>query len=150
MRLLGIGAALVGSVLAAGAMLLVKQLVRTEASITIVVWFSLTSILFSGLTFLHWVPMDGESVLLMLAAGVMGGLAQVLMTESSRHAAASLVAPFEYMSVIVSIAVGYALFGDIPSAHMVLGGLVVVCSGLLIAFAEMRSAQRRRPGRFRP
>ena len=60
------------------------------------------------------------------------------MTESYRHAEASTVAPFEYTSMILGIAVGYLAFGDVPTIHMVIGGAIVIGAGIFIIWREHR------------
>lgn len=137
LRTFGVIAALVGAVLAAWAMLLVKQLVRTEASTTVVVWFSIFSTLFSGLTFLGWRPMSATGVGLLLLAGIIGGLAQILMTESYRHADASIIAPFEYTSIIYSIILGFIVFGDVPTIYVLIGGGIVLSAGVIMGLSEL-------------
>lgn len=141
-RLIGVAASLAAAGLAAVAALTVKSLVRTERSITIVVWFSITATAMSFFTVFSWVPMDGHALALLLVSGLLGSVAQIVMTESFRHAAASLTAPFEYSSVIFSIVFGYALFSDMPTVSMILGSLIVVTAGLMIGVSELRASRR--------
>ncbi len=51
----------------------------------------------------------------------------------------SFVAPFKYVSIVLAIGIGYLLWGETPSAAMVVGGAVIVVSGLVILFDERRS-----------
>ncbi len=53
---------------------------------------------------------------------------QILLTESYRHADMSVVAPFEYTSLIFSIIIGFIAFGDVPTWQMLVGGLIVIGS----------------------
>ncbi len=48
------------------------------------------------------------------------------MTEAYRYAEASTVAPFEYSSLILSLIIGYLVFSDVPTIHMIVGGIIVV------------------------
>jgi drug/metabolite transporter (DMT)-like permease len=131
--------ALLGCVFAATAMLLVRRLVATESSATIVLYFSLASSLAGLLTIpFGWVMPTPEQLVLMVSAGIAGGIAQILLTESYRHADMSVIAPFEYASLILSVGVGYIFFGDIPTIQMLIGGLIVVGSGIFIIFREHR------------
>jgi drug/metabolite transporter (DMT)-like permease len=72
----------------------------------------------------------------LIAAGICGGIAQILLTESYRHADMSVVAPFEYTSLIFSIAIGYFVFADPPTWHVLVGGLIVVGSSLFVIYRE--------------
>lgn len=136
---LGAVAALVAAAVSAVALLLVRNLVGTEKSTTIVLWFSLTSSVagFLSLPF-GWAPLSFEQAAFLIGAGICGGIAQILMTESYRYAEASTVAPFEYTSMILGIAVGYLAFGEVPTVHMLIGGTIVIGAGLFIIWRERR------------
>jgi drug/metabolite transporter (DMT)-like permease len=58
------------------------------------------------------------------------------MTAAYRHAEISTVAPFEYVSMILAIVVGYVVFGDVPTLYMLVGGLIVVGAGIFIILRE--------------
>jgi drug/metabolite transporter (DMT)-like permease len=138
-EMLGVAAALAAAAVSAGAMLLVRNLVRTEKTGTIVLWFSLTASIISLLSFpLGWAGLSATQSALLVSAGICGGIAQLLMTEGYRHADVSTVAPFEYTSMILGIAVGYFAFGDVPTIHMLVGGAIVVGAGIFIIWREQR------------
>jgi len=135
--LLGIGAALAACVCAAVAMLLVRQLVQRERSSTIVIYFLISSTIIAALTLpFGWVTPTALQVACLVGAGLCGGIAQVLLTEGYRHGEMSVVAPFEYTSLIFSVLIGFFFFGDVPTWFMLIGGLIVVASGLFIIFRE--------------
>lgn len=133
----GVVAALVATGFSAVAALLIRRLVRTEKSATIVLWFSLTASVVALLTLpFGWEPLSWEQAALLIAAGISGGFAQILMTEAYRHAEASTVAPFEYTSMILGIVAGYFLFAELPTIHTLVGGAVVVGAGIFIIWRE--------------
>ncbi len=142
---LGAVSALIACCFAATAMMLVRKLVQTERSATIVLYFSVaSSIIGLGTLPFGWVmPTPGQFALL-ATAGILGGIAQILLTESYRHADMSVVAPFEYASLILSIIIGYFFFRDIPTIEMLVGGLIVVGSGLFIIYREHKLGIERR------
>ena len=136
---IGVVAALASASLSAVALLLVRRLVRTERSTTVVLWFSLTASVMALLTIpFGWQALTFGQAALLIAAGFFGGVAQILMTESYRHAEASTVAPFEYTSMILGIGAGYFLFADLPTRHTLVGGAIVICAGLFIVWRERR------------
>jgi drug/metabolite transporter (DMT)-like permease len=149
---LGAMVAFISCFFAATAMVLVRRLVQTERSATIVLYFSITSSIFGLCTLpFGWVMPTAEQVVMLVAAGIFGGIAQILLTESYRHADMSVVAPFEYASLILSIAAGYFFFNDIPTVAMLLGGVIVVGSGLFIIYREHRlGLERRKAGEVSP
>ncbi|TIT47205.1 MAG: DMT family transporter, partial [Mesorhizobium sp.] len=129
-EVLGVIAALVAAAISAVAMLLVRNLVQSEPTATIVLWFSVTASVLALLSLpFGWQALTPMQAGLLVVSGFCGGVAQILMTAAYRHAEASVVAPFEYTSMILGIAVGYLAFGDVPTVHMLIGGLIVVAAG---------------------
>ena len=149
---LGVAAALAAATMGATALLLVRRLVRTESSATIVLWFSLTASVLALFTIpFGWQALDPRQAAFLVAAGICGGVAQILMTESYRHAEASTVAPFEYTSMILGIVVGYFAFGDLPTVHTLVGGVIVVGAGIFIIWREHRlGIEQARVGKAAP
>ncbi|UXM93857.1 DMT family transporter [Bartonella sp. HY329] len=147
-------AALASAVLTAIALLLVRRLVFTEHTTTIVLYFMISASLFSLLTwplgyFLDhfgikssllniWVWPDWHSACLLIGAGLFGGVAQIFMTEAYRYAEPSTVAPFEYVSLVLGLIIGYVVFGDVPTTQMLIGSCIVVGSGIFIIYRESR------------
>lgn len=130
-----LGSATVGAI----AMLLVRRLVKTEKTSTIVMWFSMTATVLSLTSIpFGWDPMSTGQVGFLIAAGICGGLGQMLLTQSYRHADVSTIAPFEYTSMLIAIVVGYYAFGDIPTRQTIIGGAIVVAAGIFIILREQR------------
>jgi drug/metabolite transporter (DMT)-like permease len=48
----------------------------------------------------------------------------------------SVVAPFEYTSLLLTFAVGYFIFQDVPTIQMLVGGVIVVGAGVFIVWRE--------------
>jgi len=141
---IGVAAALASAAISAIAVLLVRRLVRSERSATIVLWFSLTASVVGLATLpFGWERLDFAQAALLIGCGFAGGVAQILMTEAYRHAEASTVAPFEYTSMVLGLAVGYFVFGDHPTVHMIVGGTIVVAAGLFIIWRERRLGLKR-------
>lgn len=136
---LGVLAALAGAALAAVAMLLVRRLVRTEATATIVLWFSLTASVIGLATLpFGWEALTWWQAVFLILAGICGGAAQILLTESYRHAEVSTIAPFEYTSLLLGIVIGYLAFSDVPTLHTLVGGTIVMAAGIFIIWREHR------------
>ena len=151
-RALGAALALGSAFGAAVAQVLVRRLVSTEDTPAIVFYFSLSASVL-GLSTLplglmgEWVwPSMWQATLLVLS-GVLGGLGQIAMTASYRFADASTIAPFEYVSIIFAIAVGYWFFDEIPTGSTILGVAVVIAAGVLIIYREARLGIVRGRGR---
>jgi len=134
---IGALAVLGGAVFGAFAMVAVRKLVLVERTATIVVYFSVfTSI--AGLASLPfgWAMPSPVQAAILVSAGVLGGIGQILLTESYRHGDTSTIAPFEYTSMLFGLAIAYVLFDELPTPVMLAGAAIVVAAGLFIIYRE--------------
>ena len=132
--------AVVGAFLGAAASTQVRAMVRTEAASTIVVYFSLfTAVVGLGsIPFTAWSMPGPLDAAMLVGAGILGGIGQVTMTQSFRHADASLIAPFDYASMIWALIVSLAVFNTWPSGIMLVGTAIVISAGLFVIYREHR------------
>lgn len=136
---LGAIVVLVGAVFAALAQVFVRRLVDEERTTAIVFYFSVNSALLSLITVpFGWAMPDAKAAAMLVTAGLLGGVGQVLLTSSYRHADASVIAPFEYASMLMALAVGYFVFGGVPGRAVLAGAALVVVAGILIIWREGR------------
>ncbi len=135
---------LTGAVFAALAQVTVRRLVAEEKTTAIVFWFSANAAGLSLLTLpFGWSIPDMPSFALLVAIGLLGGLAQVFLTSSYRHADASVVAPFDYASMVLAVLVGYLVFDESPTAMVILGAGLIMLAGVLIIWREHRLGHER-------
>ena len=138
-EVLGVVIVLLSAAVSAVAITLVRRLVHTERTATIVLWFSLTASAASLATLpFGWSALTPAQAAMLVCAGFCGGAGQMLMTEAYRHAELSMVAPFEYSSMLLGVALGYLIFGEGPTAYVLVGGAIVIASGLVIIWRERR------------
>jgi drug/metabolite transporter (DMT)-like permease len=134
---LGAWIALMGAGLVALATTYIRKMTRTETTLSIVFWFSVVSTIASLTTLpLGWVIPDLSITLLLILAGLLGGTAQIMMTESYRNADASTLAPLEYTSMVYGLAIGYLVFAEVPGLWVLLGASIVISAGILIIARE--------------
>ena len=108
-----------------------------ESTTAIVFWFSATSTLLSLVTIpFGWVWPNGYELTLLIGAGIVGGLGQVLLTSSYRFAEAGVLAPFTYVSILWSVLIGYVWFSEVPTLGMLVGAALVICAGVIIVLRE--------------
>jgi drug/metabolite transporter (DMT)-like permease len=62
----------------------------------------------------------------------------VLLTQSYRFGDASLIAPFDYASMLWALIVSLAIFGTWPSATVLAGAAIVIAAGLFVIYREHR------------
>ena len=136
---LGAMVVLCGALFAAMAQVFVRKLILTEKTTTIVFYFSVTSTVLSLITLpFGWVIPTGREVALLIGAGVLGGVGQIFLTASYREADASLVAPFEYASMLFALGIGYFVFGEVPTVTVLAGAALIVTAGILIIWRERK------------
>jgi drug/metabolite transporter (DMT)-like permease len=125
--------------------LLVRSLSATEPSTTIVMWQSLlmTALTATLLPF-AWVTPSLPDLLLLVTIGLVGGVAQVLLTEAWASAQVSALAPYSYSSLLWAVLFGWIGFGDVPNAWTVAGAATIVLASLYIMHRELLRGRRKK------
>ncbi len=91
----------------------------------------------SAMQSLAWVtPSEPSHWVLLIGAGLLGGLGQILMTRGYVLADASVIACFEYVSMIWILALGMVFLGEFPTLTVLLGAAIVTVAGLLVIWGE--------------
>ena len=125
------------ALMAAFAQVFVKSMAGTEKTAAIVFYFSLTATTLSLLTLpFGWVIPTPFELFLLISAGLIGGIGQICLTLSFRHADAGVLAPFTYVSMLWAIVIGYFVFAEVPTAQMLFGAALIIGAGALIVWRE--------------
>lgn len=136
-RSLGAVLALSGAACAALAQVFIRKMVQEERTSAIVFWFSVTAAVLGLMTLpFGWVMPDARTLALLVTTGLLGGIGQIFLTSSYRFGEASLIAPFEYVSMLLSVAIGWLLFDEIATPTMLGGASLVILAGILIIWRE--------------
>ena len=115
----------------------VRQMVQTEHTAAIVFYFSLTASVLSLTTLVFgWVVPRPQTLFLLISAGLMGGVAQILVTSAYRFGNASLLAPYDYSSMLFAILLGWIWFSELPTAVMLIGAALVIVGNALVIWRE--------------
>jgi len=84
-----------------------------------------------------WTPPDGVLIgVLMLATGALASIGHYLLILAHRLAPASVLSPFIYSQLAWTVALGYAVFGDVPNRWTMAGAAIVIASGLYLLHRE--------------
>ena len=83
-----------------------------------------------------WVTPDVTGWLLMALLGVFGAAGHLTLIKALGYASPVVVAPLSYASLVWSIGMGFALFGDLPDGMTLLGAAVIAGSGLYVFHRE--------------
>ena len=129
--------ALIFALLSALASIQIRRLTGSESTETIVIYFSYVTTVF-GLMLLPfgWEMPNGRETLLLVFIGIAGGAAQIMLTQALRHCEASILAPFEYFSMIWVTIMGFVLFGDIPTITTTAGSVIIIAAGTAVILRE--------------
>ena len=139
MVLVGTLFGLAGAIAAAGAQIAIREISQTEPGPTIVFYFTLSGAVL-GLCSLPfgWVMPDVQTLALLVLAGLVGGTGQLFLTEALRQAPVAVVAPFDYSQLLWAGLIGYFVWGEVPHALTLVGGVIVAASSLYILWRETR------------
>jgi drug/metabolite transporter (DMT)-like permease len=86
-----------------------------------------------------WTPPNSALVVaLMVLIGALGSGGHYLLILGHRLAPASTLAPFIYTQIVWTTTLGFLVFGDLPNRWTIIGGLVVVSSGLYLLNRERK------------
>jgi drug/metabolite transporter (DMT)-like permease len=138
--------ALFGALFYALAMISIRWLSSTEPAATTVFYFTLfaTAAGAASLPF-GWQTPTAAGFLLLAGIGLIGGLAQMAMTEAFRLAPVSIIAPFEYLALVFAVGFGYLFWDEVPDVYIFGGAALVVAGGLYILHRETVRSRRRGP-----
>lgn len=90
-----------------------------------------------------WLPLSMTDLALMAGTGVLAGIGQFALFEGMRRAPVSVLAPFEYTSLIWAFGLGYLIWSDVPGSNVFAGAVLIFSAGLIIIASERFSARFR-------
>ncbi|NEI57087.1 EamA family transporter [Rhizobium leguminosarum] len=129
--------ALQAAVLWACAMVLLRKTSLHEKTI---IQLAVSNVFFLAMTGVAviwtWRTPDMTQLALLIATGVVAGCAQFALFEGMRQAPVSVLAPFEYSSLIWAFLLGYLIWADIPTPNVVVGAAMILGAGLVIIVSE--------------
>lgn len=92
---------------------------------------------FTGLAlYFYWTPVTFSQLALTSLTGVFAAIGQYAMFEGMRRAPVSILAPFEYTSLVWAFLLGFAIWGDIPRHNVFLGAALIFAAGVTIILGE--------------
>ncbi len=129
--------ALLAAVVWAVTSLVARRLSQHEPSTRVLFYYMAISTL-ATLPFAagSWTPIALGHVPLFLLTGLIGVAAHWLLAQAFRYGEVSLIAPFEYTGLVWAMALGYWLWGDVPSSGVLAGGALIIASGIYMVRHE--------------
>ena len=86
--------------------------------------------------FYYWTPVTLPQLALTSLTGVFAALGQYAMFEGMRRAPVSILAPFEYTSLIWAFVLGLVIWGGVPRHNVFLGAALIFAAGVTIILGE--------------
>ena len=116
----------------------IRQLSSTEPVWLIGLYFSFSIMILSFFTLSHgWVMPNLKDLFLLSMVGILGGLANLWLTQSYKFSEVSLVTPLKYLALIFAIFFGYIFWNEIPTAKTLVGAMLVIISSVIIFRREI-------------
>lgn len=119
--------------------LLLRSLGQLENAVTTVFWFTVIATFLTAIPFFAWQDFSPRGVSWpLIAAGFVGGIAQMLITASVRYAPLSIVSPFDYVQILWASCWAYLLFGQGMNGEGMVGAALIILSGAAALYSNMR------------
>jgi drug/metabolite transporter (DMT)-like permease len=119
-----------------------RQMGETESATATVFWFNLVCVIVTTLPMPFFFQNHPPNIWASLAlGGLMGGIAQIMMTAAVRYAPVSVLAPFDYLQIVWATLWGSVLFSTLPSSTSMVGALLIAAAGSYVLWRE-RKAQK--------
>ncbi len=142
--LIGVACCLLNTLCFSFSLIQIRQLSTTDSPTSIVLYFSLFSSIIALATLpFGWRWPSGEEWLLLIGIGALGGLGQLLLTACYKYASISVIAPFEYSTLLWATLIGIFFFGERPSLATLGGAALIVAAGIVVAHREHTLGRQR-------
>ena len=116
----------------------IKQLSSTEPVWLIGLYFSFSILVMSLFTIPQgWIFPNLKDLFLLSIVGILGGFANLWLTQSYKYSDVSLVTPLKYLALLFAIFFGYIFWSEIPSSKTLFGAILVIISSIIIFRREI-------------
>jgi drug/metabolite transporter (DMT)-like permease len=117
-----------------------RVLARSDSSETTLFYSNLVGAvaMLPVIPFVWTTPQSAFVIGLMVLIGALGSAGHYLLIRGHRLAPASALAPFIYTQLVWTTTLGFLVFGDVPHRWTIVGGLIVVSSGLYLLNRERK------------
>ena len=130
---------IVGSILFAFTILVMKVLTRTDSTASITLYgVMLRAPLALVPALFVWQWPDARQLLWLAAMGSVGTLSSFAFAQALKDVDTNVVSPMFFLQLIWSAAIGYVIFAEVPSVFTWLGGAMILSSVTYMAYRESR------------
>ena len=116
----------------------IRQLSSTEPVWLIGLYFSFSIMIISFFTISQgWLMPNLKDLFLLSMVGILGGLANLWLTQSYKLSEVTLVTPLKYLALVFGIFFGYLIWDEVPSIKTLTGASLVIVSSFIIFRREI-------------
>ena len=138
--------ALASGILSALAYLSIRELRSTASSESVVFWFAIFCIMVSlPLSARELTTLSSYEIQILVGVGITAGIGQIGMTRAFHAAKAAYIGAFSYSTVVVSWIYGLFIFDEVLSSWDMLGTLLIVGSGIILATTSPKTTNVQAP-----
>jgi drug/metabolite transporter (DMT)-like permease len=117
----------------------VRRMTSTESAETLTMYqMLLLTGFFAAVLPFGWLTPTLPHFGALVVNGLGNALGQYLWTRALHLAPTSAVVPFNYFSLVWAIILGFLVWGDVPSAALLIGSAIVVGTGMFLLWHESR------------
>jgi drug/metabolite transporter (DMT)-like permease len=131
--------ALANAVMYGSVTVAVRGMTKTESADTLLMWQMVTIAFFHVFLLVFGVKLPtAADAAMLVGSGIANAIGQYLWTRALHLAPTTAVSPFYYFLLVWAMAIGFAVWGDVPTIGLILGSVIVVVSGLFLLWHEAR------------
>ena len=123
----------------AGVSIFIRRLTLLEEPVYLIAfYFSVCSAIFGLFTlpFGGWLMPSGYELGLLILIGLLGSIANLLLTKSYQLAEVSLTTPLKYLSLVFATIFGFYIFNEVPTIYTLYGASLIIISSAIIFVRE--------------
>ena len=133
----------ISAIFMAAVYLSTRSLMNTESSVAIIFYYSVALFI----TSLFFFPKDFVlpslvQLIALMCLGIVCSLGHFFLSQAAKFADVVVISPFEYTSFIFVGIMGYYFYDEVPGISIILGGLLIIFSGVYIAYREHMLEER--------
>ncbi len=135
--------ALINAIMYGTVTVAVRGMTRTESANTLVIWqLAVLTFFHSFLLVFGWRWPSALDDAMLFGTGLVNAIGQWFWTRALHLAPAAAVTPFYYLMLVWALVIGFAVWGEVPSASLLVGSAIVVATGLFLFLREARLQRR--------
>jgi len=130
---------LLGALAVGGALITVKLIAPYDAPVTIMLTFSIATVVMATIPAAFvWQTPTNDELLLFMGLGIVASLGQYCFIQAFTVGEATVMSPIDYVQIILGSTAGFLIFNERPGIETFIGAAVIVISTLYIVMRGAR------------